>query len=119
MANQLFPKGAGHLLDILISSNVKVLVYDAAVTTTWEFVSDLTAGDIVARSGNLSGKTNTNGVFDANDVSFVAAPPFSHLILFIDSGSDATSEVIAVWDASWPGGDVNVIWNPSGLFSIA
>lgn len=119
MADQLFPKGAGHLLDALISGNVKVLAYNAAITTTWEFVGDLTGANIVARSGNLAGKTNANGTFDANDISFVAAPAFSHLVLYIDSGADATSQVYAVWDTAWSGGDVSVVWNASGFFSIA
>jgi hypothetical protein len=129
MASQLFPKGAGHILGAstavdMTANNIKVLFYSAAITTTWEFVSDLTGGSIIARSGNLAGKTTTNGVFDANDITVtsVSGSAFTHVILYADSGSDATSRLVAVFDvASFTpsGGDVNVVFNASGLFSIA
>lgn len=121
MASQLYPKGAGHLLDVLISSVVKILFRSAATVTTNEFVSDLTG--IVARSGALAGKTNTNGVFDANDLTVigVSGSAFTHVDLYTDSGSDATSGLHAVFDVSSfspSGGDVNVVFNASGLFAI-
>ncbi len=129
MASQLFPKGAGHILGAstavdMTANNIKILFYSAAITTTWEFVSDLTGGSIVARSGNLASKTTTNGVFDAADITItaVSGSAFTHVILYADSGSDATSRLVAVFDvASFAptGGDISVIWNASGLFSIA
>jgi hypothetical protein len=130
MASQLFPKGAGHILGAstkvdLVADNIKFLLYSGAITTTWEFVSDLTGGSIVARAGsNLAGKTTTNGVFDANDqtVTAVSGSAFTHVILYKDSGADGTSPLIAVFDISSftpTGGDITVVWNASGLFSIA
>ncbi len=130
MASQLFPKGAGHILGAstkvdLVADNIKFLFYAAAITTTWEFVGDLTGGSIVARSGNLASKTTTNGVFDAADVTVVAVSgsAFTHVVLYDDTpGTDATKQLIAVFDvASYTpsGGDINVVWNASGLFSIA
>ena len=129
MASQLFPKGAGHLLGAstaidYTANNMKILFYSGAITTTWEFVSDLTGASIIARSGNLAGKTTTNGVADANDftVTAVSGSAFTHVILYADSGSDATSRLLAVFDvASFTptGGDISVIFNASGLFSIA
>lgn len=129
MASQLFPKGAAHLLGLstkvdLVADTMKILFYSAAITTTWEFVSDLTGGSIVARSGALAGKTVTNGVFDVNDITVaaVSGSAFTHVILYKDTGADATSCLVAVWDvASFTpnGSDIQVIWNASGLFSIA
>ncbi len=130
MASQLFPKGAGHLLGAttkvdLVADTIKVLFYSAAITTTWEFVSDLTGGSIVARSGGLAGKTTTNGVFDANDITLtaVSGSAFTHVVLYDDTpGTDATRQLVAVFDvASYTptGGDITVVWNGSGLFSIA
>ncbi len=129
MASQLFPKGAGHILGAttgvdMTANNIKFLFYNGAITTTWEFVSDLSGAGIIARSGNLASKTTTNGVFDAADVTVtaVSGAAFTHVILYADSGSDATSRLIAVFDvASFTpsGGDINVVWNASGLFSIA
>jgi hypothetical protein len=129
MTSQLYPKGAAHLLGLstkvdLVADNIKFLFYSGAITTTWEFVSDLTGASIIARSGNLAGKTTTNGVFDANDITVtsVSGSAFTHVILYADSGVDSTSRLIAVFDVSSftpSGGDINVVFNASGLFSIA
>jgi hypothetical protein len=129
MASQLFPKGAGHILGAttkvdLVTENIKVLFYSGAITTTWEFHSDLTGGSIIATSGNLAGKTTTNGVFDANDITItaVSGSAFTHVILYKDTGVSASSPLIAVFDVTSftpSGGDVNVVFNASGLFSIA
>ena len=129
LTSQLFPKGAGHILGAstavdMTANNIKILFYSGAITTTWEFVSDLTGASIIARSGNLAGKTTTNGVFDANDITVtsVSGSAFTHVILYADSGVDSTSRLIAVFDVSSftpSGGDINVVFNASGLFSIA
>lgn len=129
MASQLFPKGAAHILGQatkvdLVADNLKILFYSGAITTTWEFVSDLTGASIVARSGNLAGKTVTNGVFDANDITVtaVSGAAFTHVILCKDTGTDSSSPLVAVFDVSTytpTGGDISVVFNPSGLFSIA
>lgn len=129
MASQLFPKGASHILGTstqidFASDTFKILFYSAAITTTWEFVSDLTSGSIVARSGSLSGITITNGVIDANDITVtaVSGSAFTHVVLYKDTGTDASSALVAVFDISSftpTGGDISVIWNASGLFSIA
>jgi hypothetical protein len=130
MASQLFPKGAGHILGAatkvdLVADNIKFLFYSGAITTTWEFVGDLTGASIIARSGNLAGKTTTNGVFDANDVTVtaVSGSAFTHVILYDDTpATDAGKQLICVFDISSftpTGGDISVIWNASGLFSIA
>lgn len=130
MASQLFPKGAGHLLGAttkvdLVADNIKILFYSGAITTTWEFVGDMTGASIVARSGNLAGKTTTNGVFDANDITVtaVSGSAFTHIILYDDTpATDAGKQLVCVFDiASFTptGGDISVIWNGSGLFSIA
>lgn len=125
----LYPKGAAHILGLstkvdLIADNIKVLFYAGSFSSTHEFVGDLTGASIVARSGNLAGKSVTGGVFDANDITItaVSGSAFTHVILYKDTGSDATSVLVAEFTvASFApgGGDVNVIFNVSGLFSIA
>ncbi len=64
------------------------------------------------------------GVIDANDqtVTAVSGSAFTHVILYKNTGTDSTSPLIAIFDvASFTptGGDISVIWNASGLFSIA
>lgn len=129
MASQLYPKGAAHILGLstkadLVADNIKILFYSSSFSSSHEFVSDLTGGSIIARSGNLAGKTVTSGVFDANDITItaVSGSAFTHVILYKDSGVDSSSPLIAIFDvASFTptGGDVNVVFNASGLFSIA
>lgn len=129
MASGLYLKGAAHILGLatkvdLVADDLKILFYSAAFTNTHEFVSDLTGGSIIARSGNLAGKTVTSGVFDSNDITILAVSgsAFTHVILYKDTGSDATSPLIANFDVpsfTPSGSDVNVVVNASGWFSIA
>jgi hypothetical protein len=129
MASQLYPIGADHILgkttQVDIDTNtMKILFYTSTFNAAHEFVSDLTGASIVARSGALSGVTLTNGVVDANDITVTAVTgsAFTHVILYKDTGSDATSVLVAIFDISSftpTGGDISVIWNASGLFSIA
>lgn len=127
MASGLYPKGAGHILagDIdFDADNLKVLFYSGAYNAAHEFHSDLTGGSIIATSGNLAGKTTALGVFDANNatVTAVSGSAFTHVILYKDTGVSGTSLLIAIFDVSSftpNGGDVNVVFNASGLLSIA
>lgn len=104
MASAIFPKakeralGAG--LDLL-NADVRVMLvrstytYDAAD----EFVADLGAVDN-GRSAALSGKSITNGVFDATDTTLnaIAAVASNALVLFIHTGNDATARLLAYVD---------------------
>jgi hypothetical protein len=129
VASQLYPQGAAHILGKstkvdLIGDNVKILFYSSTFSSAHEFVSDLTGASIIARSGNLAGKTSTNGVFDANDITVtaVSGSAFTHVILYKDTGTDSSSPLVAIFDvASFTptGADINVVFNASGLLSIA
>jgi hypothetical protein len=129
MASQLYPKGAAHILGLatkadLVADNIKILFYSAAYNAANEFVSDLTGASIIARSGNLASKTVTSGVFDAADITVTAVTgaAFTHVVLYKDSGADASSPLLGFFDvASFTptGGDVNVVFNAAGIFSIA
>jgi len=91
-----------------------------------QFVADLTAGNIVARSAALANKTATNGVARAANLTFVAPPAGQtcNLILYKDTGSDATSPLIAFIDTGtgFPiatnGLDVQIQWDPAGIFAV-
>lgn len=127
--SQLYPQGANHILGKatqidFAADTFKVLFYSGSFSSAHEFVGDLVAGDIVARSGALSGITITNGVIDANDItlSAVTGSAFTHLILVKDTGIDSTSPLVVIFDVALytpDGTSVTVVWNPSGLFSIA
>jgi len=108
----------------MTSDTIKILFYSGTFNSSHEFVSDLTGADIIARSSALASKTTTNGVFDAADVTVtaVSGSAFTHVILYKDTGVDSSSPLIAIMDISSftpTGADVTVVFNASGIFSIA
>jgi hypothetical protein len=129
LANQLYAQGAAHILgkttkiDFVVDT-IKVLFYASTFNNAHEFVSDLTGASIVARSPALSGKATTNGTFSANNLTVVAVSgsAFAHVLMFKDTGTDASSPLIANYDITTftpTGADVSVVWNASGCFAIA
>jgi hypothetical protein len=129
MASALYPLGKKALLDAdidLLVDNMKVLLIDTADETynaADQFHSNITGAGIVATSGNLAGKTTTAGVFDANDITItaVSGDTVEAVVLYKDTGSSATSPLLAWFDVSQftpNGSDVTVTFNASGLFAI-
>jgi hypothetical protein len=126
MANALYGLGRGHILDGDIDWSSDDIVFsfmDSADYTlqidTDEDQVDLTDAGIVATSGNLSGKSSTLGVADASDevVGTVSGDQFEYIVLYMDSGVDATSWLIACIDTATGlpctpnGGDITVQWD--------
>jgi hypothetical protein len=102
------------------TDNIKVALLTSgyiADQANHQYVSDLGA-NIVARSGNLTGKTATAGVLDADDVtlSAVSGPQVTQFVIYKDTGDDATSPLITHQDSytSLPvtpnGGDIKIEW---------
>lgn len=143
MANAIYPEfkqailgGSSGDLDggngDLIASTVKVILFDTGVGGAYNsahtFVSDLTAGGIVARSNAIGTKTAANGVFDGDGVTFsaVTGAESEVLIVFIeDVAGDTESRLVAWIDTGvtgFPvtpnGGDINVTWDAAGIFTI-
>lgn len=133
MANTLFPKGKQKILSASInfpSDTLKaVMVTDGyTYSTAHEFLSDLGA-NTVGTAQTLTTKTITDGVFDADDVTFAALAPGSTLkavILYKDTGVAGTSALIDYIDTvtglpmATNGGDVQIQWENSGyrIFSL-
>ena len=127
--SQLYPQGAAHILGKatkvdFVADSFKFLFYSGSFVGTHEFVSDLTSGSIIARSATMTGVTVTSGVVDANDavVPTVSGAAFTHIIIYKDTGSDATSVLVAIMDFATftpTGANISVVWSSSGLFSIA
>lgn len=126
MANALYDKGREAFLNGGInwtSDSIKVVLVDAADytvnLTTHQFLSDIAAGARVATSGNLASKTSTAGVADAADITFtaVSGDPSEALVIYKDTGSAATSPLIAYIDTATGlpvtpnGGDITVTWD--------
>jgi len=134
VANALFDAGREAFLNADIdwtADNIKVALVDSADYTvslsTHDFFSDVNAvgAAIVATSGNLASKTSTAGVADAADVTFTAVTGdvSEYLIIYKDTGTPATSNLIAYIDTATGlpvtpnGGDISVIWD-SGASKI-
>lgn len=131
MANSLYPKFKESLLQAgvnLSTGTVKVALVDTGTYTysaTHQYLSSLTG--VVGTAQTLGTKTFTNGVFDATDAAFTAVTgnTVEALVLYVDTGSAATSPLIAFIDTGVTGlpvtpngGDINVTWNASGIFAL-
>jgi hypothetical protein len=135
MANKIYPKYKQALIDgasdvALDTGTVKAILVDLADYTysdAHDFLDDVPSGARVATSGALASKTITDGTFDAADFSFTAVTGdvSEALIIFIDTGNEATSRLVAFYDTGVTGlpitpngADINVAINASGLFSL-
>ena len=125
MSNQLFNKGREGFLDGQISwssDNIKVVAVDSADYTldiaTHQFLSSIPLAARVATSANLTGKTITDGVADADNVTLsgVTGDQFEYLILYQDTGVEGTSRLIANIDTATGlpttpnSGDIQIQW---------
>lgn len=131
MANALYPKFKQALLTAGLdveADNIKVCLVDTGTYTynaAHDFLDDVSG--IVATSGNLASKTIVDGVFDAADITItgVSGATVEAIIIYKDSGSAATSNLIAYLDTGVTGlpltpngGDVTIRWNASGIFAL-
>lgn len=107
MANALYAKGKQALLgaDIdLLADNIKVVLVDTNDYTpnlaTDDSLADIVAGARIATSGNLANKSITDGIFDADDVTFssVTGDEAEALVIYKDTGTESTSTLLAYID---------------------
>lgn len=120
----------------LTSVTVKAMFVDHAddtPTATDDFIDDILSAarvPAIASCPTLGTKTNGSvavGTFDAADTTFtsLSGDQAESLILFEDSGSEATSDLLARWDTATglpltpSGGNVTVVWNASGILTIS
>jgi hypothetical protein len=124
MAARLYAKGKEHILngdiDLLNDNIVAYLVTGeyAPDTATDESCSAIPLTAIVAEE-TLSGTTISDGVFDADDVTFtsVSGDPVAYIVLALDTPAFSTNWLIAIIDdaTAFPltltGVDVAVQWS--------
>jgi len=132
MANVMYPKAKDGFLggDIALDSdNLKAVLVDTASYTysdSHEFLSDIPAGERVATSADLTGKTIVDGTFDSDDIVYTAVTgdPCEALVLYQDSGTESTSRLILYIDTATglpvtpDGTNINVSINASGWFQL-
>jgi hypothetical protein len=131
MADAIYPKYKQALLDgdtniDINDGTVKVALSTAAYNSAHDFYDDVSAST-VGTPQTIANTTVTNGLFDGDNVTYTAVASGSTvtaLIIYIDTGSAATSRLVAFIDTvtgfplSTNGGDVTVSWNASGIFQL-
>ena len=131
MANNVYPKALIHMMngDInLTSDDIRCMIVDTADETydaADEYVSDITAAGIVARSTALASKTVGVvgvGVFDAADkvITGVTGDGTEAVIIYKYNAADASAILLAWLDGTVTpdGGNINVAFSASGIFQI-
>lgn len=132
MANAIYPKWKEAIMQAAANSSltgtVKVALVDAGTYTynaAHEFLTSLTGR--VGTDQTLGTKTYTDGTFDAADSVFTAVTgaTVEAVVIYIDTGSAATSRLVAYIDTGVTGlpvtpngGNINVTWNASGIFRL-
>ena len=132
MANALYPKWKQELIQgtsgTSLTGTLKCTLVDTGTYTynsAHDFYDDVSG--VVGTPQTISTKTYTNGVLDGDNVTFTAVSgnTVEALILYLDTGSSATSRLVAYIDSSVTGlpvtpngGDITVSWNASGIFAL-
>ena len=133
MANALYPKWKQALLEFTANNDLDGQTVNVALVTsgytysaTHQFYSSVSAS-VVGTPQTIGTKTFTNGVFDGADVTFsaVTGSQVTRLVIYIDTGSAATSPLVAYLDTGVTnlpvtpnGGDIAITWNASGIFAL-
>jgi hypothetical protein len=135
MANAVYPKYKEALISgstgISISSgDLRAILVDLADYTynaAHDMLDDVAAASRVAVSSAIGSKTVTNGLLDAADVTWstVTGDPSEAIILYLHTGTESTSRLIAFIDTGVTGlpvtpngGNINVTWNASGIIQF-
>lgn len=133
MANAVYPKYKEAVIqgasDSSLTGTLKAVLVDTADYTynaAHDFYDDVSAG-AVGTPGTIGSKTYTNGLLDGADVTFtaVSGDPCEAIVLFIDTGTPATSRLVAYIDTGVTGlpvtpngGDITITWNASGILQF-
>jgi hypothetical protein len=135
MANALYGLAKQKLLEgsiDMLTDDIKIVLVDTAAyavdLAADEFLSSIPVGDRIATSANLTTKTTTLGVFDADDVVFTAVTgdQSEAVVMIQDTGDAATSPLIAYIDSATglpitpSGSDITITWadTASKIFKI-
>lgn len=135
MANALYDKGRQRFLEGQFNWNtdtIKVILVDTGAYTpnlaVHEFLSDIPSSARVTAPVTLTSKTTTGGAADGADITFsaVQGPSIEAIILYRDTGTEATSPLVVYIDTATGlpitpnGGDIIVTWDngPNKIFKL-
>ena len=126
MANTLYDEARRLFLEAGInwlSDDIKAILIDADSYSPnfsdHKYLSDISTSARVTSGVLLTGKETEGGAADANDVTFssVSGPTVEAVVLYVDTGSESTSTLIAWLDTATGlpitpnGGDIIVTWD--------
>lgn len=126
MANTLYDHARQRFLEAQINwmtDTIKVILVDTGnytpQTATHQYLSDVSSSARIAGPVTLTSKATTGGAADAADVTFtsVSGPSIEAIIIYSDTGTEATSPLIAFIDTATGlpitpnGGDIIVTWD--------
>lgn len=106
--NSLYDKGRQKFLEgsiAWLTDDIKCCLVNGTTYTvnlgSHEFLSDIPGGAIIATSGNLTSKTSTGGVADADNVNFtaVSGDDIDAIVVYKDTGVAATSPLLLYCDS--------------------
>lgn len=133
MANALYPLAKKAILDgeiDFLDDTIKLAILDgASYNAAHQYYDDVSASAL-GTPQTLTSKSTTGGTFDAADPTFTAVASGDEVtayVIYKDTGNPASSPLIAWFDTddneqaiSVPtnGGDITVVLNASGIFSI-
>jgi len=130
MANAVQATSKKAMLDQLLAlGTLKATIVDLADYTynaAHDFINDVPSIARVA-TATLASITTTAGTLDAADTIFtgVTGDASEALVLWIDTGTEATSPYLAFWDSGvtgFPltptGANVIAVWNASGILAL-
>jgi hypothetical protein len=135
MANAIYPLWKQSLLQFAANNNLSTGTVEVALVDTanytysaaHQFFSSIPGAAIIGTPQVLGSKTFTNGVFDAADVTFnnVTGASVEALVIYIDTGTAATSPLVAFIDTGVTGlpvtpngGNISITWNATGIFAL-
>lgn len=133
MANAIYPLYKQALLDASANvdvndGTVKVALIDTGVypyNAAHEFFSSVSG--VVGTPQTIANTTVALGLFDGDNVTYTAVTGNSAeaLLIYIDTGTAATSRLVAWIDTGVTGlpvtpngGDITITWNASGIFQL-
>lgn len=94
------------------SNDMRVILCDSGYTysAAHNFLDDVPSGARLATSGALTGKTTTDGVADADDVTFpsvAAGDTVTSVIVYRHTGTESTSDLVLYMDETAAGASIN------------
>lgn len=126
--NIIYPKAKEQMLvaGLDLTGTVKAALVDGYAYSSGDQVYTAIASYVIGTPAALTNMTYGIGIFNADDPVFsgVTGAEADAVVIYIDSGVEATSPLVAYIDAATglpftpSGGSATLSWNASGIFQL-